>query len=173
MQNTCKKRLLLSLLALSFFAFSYAHANSEIEKVSVQIPMRDGVELTTDLYIPKNLEEPPPCILIRTPGPSKQKKVYQEISKWGYAVAIQSLRSHRLPEDHPEPYFSDGWGELQDGYDTINWLGESEYTNGKWVHLELLPMVLHNSYSRPQDLSTSNANSFKWQLQLCTTTQPI
>lgn len=131
MQNICKKRSLLNLLVLSLFTYSFAFANQEIEKLTIQIPMRDGFELSTDLYIPKNSTSSLPCILIRTPGSTKHQEIYKNLSSWGYVVAIQSLRSHHLPDQHPEPYFSDGWGKLQDGYDTIKWLGESSYTNGK------------------------------------------
>ena len=129
MLNKCKKPLLRSLLLLSF-ALS-APLFSESETVKVLIPMRDGVELSTDLHIPKGSEDPLPCILIRTPGPAKQRKIYSLMSNWGYIVAVQSLRSHNYSEEHPEPYIADGWGELQDGYDTIQWLGNSSYTNGK------------------------------------------
>ncbi|MCH9632792.1 MAG: Cocaine esterase [Chlamydiae bacterium] len=92
--------------------------------------MRDGTKLLTHLYIPENSKGPLPCILIRTPGPAKLKKIYSLMSDWGYVVAIQSLRSHHHSEQHPEPYIADAWGTLQDGHDAIEWLGNSSYTNG-------------------------------------------
>lgn len=128
MLKICKRLSLLSLLSLSF---AFCDSHTSVDQKTVYIPMRDGVELSTQLYVPKNSDELFPCILIRTPGPSKDRKAYARLAEMGYVIAVQSLRSHHLPDDHPEPYFSDGWGELQDGYDTIEWLGESEYTNGK------------------------------------------
>lgn len=129
MQNKCKKLFQLSFLTILILLSSALEA--EINTITINIPMRDGVELKTDLYIPDHTQEKLPCILVRTPGPPSMLKIYKKMCNWGYVVALQSLRSHYHSDDHPEPYFADAWGDLQDGYDTIQWLGESEYTNGQ------------------------------------------
>ncbi len=125
----CKKRFLHSLLVLICALPQLLLADIVVTRI--YIPMRDGVELATDLYAPENPGKALPCILIRTPGVAKETEIFQKLCDWGYVVAIQSLRSHHHSDQHPEPYFSDAWGALQDGYDTIEWLGKSEYTNGK------------------------------------------
>lgn len=130
MLNKCKKHFLLNCILFLLAASRPLFPDSNIEKVRVHIPMRDGVKLATDLYFSKNCKEALPCILIRTPGPASQSEIIDEMTSWGYVVAIQSLRSHHFADVNPNPYFADAWGELQDGYDTIQWLGESEYTNG-------------------------------------------
>ncbi len=100
--------------------------------VTVNIPMRDGKELPADIYLPEPTSEHCPCILVRTPaGKNLYKDVFIPLTKAGFAVVIQDTRSHIDPEGKTFPYVSDGWGPLQDGYDTVNWLAKSKYTNGQ------------------------------------------
>lgn len=131
MLNICKKLYLTSFFLASLLTSALIYPNAQVNKITVQIPMRDGVELATDLYS-SNIasKEALPCILLRTPGPKTFKDLYAQMANWGYIVAIQSTRSFSHSQNHPEPYMADAWGELQDGYDTITWLGESSYTNG-------------------------------------------
>lgn len=102
---------------------------------TVYIPMRDGKELTADLYYPSGsvISNDFPCILLRLPGGRRAEPWVQlaDLAQEGYVVAIQDTRSALDPEGKTLPYISDGWGEHQDGYDTINWLANSSFTNGK------------------------------------------
>lgn len=99
---------------------------------TVQIPMRDGIELPTDIYFPENMNDKLPCILIRSPaGKETYKDAYTPLVESGYVLAIQDTRSYVDPEGKTFPMLSDGWGDLQDGYDTIQWLSKSSFTNGK------------------------------------------
>lgn len=96
------------------------------------IPMRDGVALPADLYLPHPDATGLPCILARTPyGRSLHKKEYAQLALDGYAVVVQDLRSSLDSEGKTFPYFTDAWGGLQDGYDTIEWLAKESFTNGK------------------------------------------
>lgn len=103
--------------------------------LTVPIPMRDGVALSADLYFPPNAspEERHPCILIRVPAGRKAVpwSHLADMAKHGYVVAIQDTRSAVDAEGKTLPYLSDGWGKLQDGYDTVEWLAKSPFTNGK------------------------------------------
>lgn len=101
--------------------------------VTVKIPMRDGLELSTDIYLPSPDAKNLPCILLRLPGGRNAEpwKSYSALSALGYAVAIQDTRSSIDPEGKTLPYLSDGWWKHQDGYDTVEWLSKCEYTNGK------------------------------------------
>lgn len=120
--------LLFAILLLNGFA-----AFALDPTVTVKIPMRDGLELSTDIYLPSLEAKNLPCILLRLPGGRHAEpwKSYSALSALGYAVAIQDTRSSIDPEGKTPPYLSDGWWKLQDGYDTVEWLGKSEYTNGK------------------------------------------
>lgn len=97
--------------------------------------MRDGIELTADLYYPTGSEicNDYPCILIRLPGGRKAEPWVQlsNLANEGYVIAIQDTRSALDKEGKTLPFFSDGWENQQDGLDTINWLAASSFTNGK------------------------------------------
>lgn len=100
---------------------------------TIAIPMRDQTELLTDLYLPDANPQDSPCILLRSPA-GRQHPValhYAALSKHGYVVAIQETRSFADPEGKTFPYWNDGWGQEKDGYDTVEWLAKSPYTNGK------------------------------------------
>ncbi|WP_068471333.1 CocE/NonD family hydrolase [Candidatus Protochlamydia phocaeensis] len=110
------------------------HAADELKPdLTVMIPMRDGVVLPTDLYLPSPEAKGLPCILLRSPAgrESAYWKSFAEMSKAGYVIAIQDTRNVLDTEGKTFPFISDGWGKLQDGYDTVEWLASSPYTNGK------------------------------------------
>jgi predicted acyl esterase len=101
---------------------------------SISIPMRDGTELPTDIYFPKNaFKTAPPCLLIRSPSGRKSLKAlfYTYLTNADYCVAIQDTRSALDIYGKTMPYWNDGWGNHQDGYDTVTWLAKSPYSNGK------------------------------------------
>ncbi len=98
------------------------------------IPMRDGTELPTDMYFPSDAEiGTSPCVLLRSPAGRRSPPWlgYAALSQLGYVVAIQDTRSAIDQEGKTLPYMSDGWGVHQDGYDTVEWLAKSVFTNGK------------------------------------------
>jgi uncharacterized protein len=122
------------LLCLCFFSFAISDAKIE-PSATVHVPMRDGMELTTDLYYPpgSSITNDYPCILLRLPGGRKAEPWVSlaELAKEGYVVAFQDTRSALDKEGKTLPYFSDGWGLQQDGADAISWLAASSFTNGK------------------------------------------
>lgn len=118
---------------LYFLLLQISFADEIRPNVSLLIPMRDGTELPTDLYYPPHSEgERLPCILIRCP-PGRKTKPWQaccSLAQSGYVVAIQDTRSSIDKEGKTLPFFSDGWNKEQDGYDTVEWLAKSMFTNG-------------------------------------------
>lgn len=128
-------RVFKALFCILLFSFAPS-ANAKVEScVTVHVPMRDGVELTTDLYYPSGsvISNEYPCLLLRLPGGRKAEPWVSlaEMANEGYVVAIQDTRSAIDKEGKTVPYFSDGWDVEQDGLDTINWLAASSFTNGK------------------------------------------
>lgn len=124
------------LVFLCLMSSGYTEEAPAFPKASltIAIPMRDGTLLPTDLYFPSGMEERAfPCILIRNPSGKEAPQWLQlaALSAHGYLVAIQSSRSAIDPEGKSLPYWSDGWSTYQDGYDTVEWLANSPYTNGK------------------------------------------
>lgn len=100
---------------------------------TIQIPMRDGLELPTDIYLPDNQPHHHPCVLVRSPAGRKAffARYYLQLVPKGYVVAIQDTRNVLDLEGKTFPYWTDGWGDLQDGYDTVEWLANSAFSNGK------------------------------------------
>jgi len=91
------------------------------------VPMRDGVRLATDVYLPSG-QGPWPTILSRTPYGRFR---IDELTGRGYAVVTQDWRGYYGSEGIKMPFESDGWGDLQDGYDTVEWIASQNWSNGK------------------------------------------
>ena len=95
-------------------------------------PMRDGVALATDVYLPAQdgapLEGPWPTLLTRTPY---DKLGFAGDAEWwarrGYARVIQDVRGRFASEGD----FYLLKNEAEDGYDTIEWLAEQPWSTGK------------------------------------------
>ena len=103
------------------------------QDVDVQVPMRDGVKLSTDLYIPSGPSVSAtrfPTILMRTPydnnamGNVKDGHYY---AMRGYVVAVQDTRGRYDSEGVFVPARSDA----KDGYDTIEWIAKQSWSDGK------------------------------------------
>ena len=108
-------------------------ANLElIPDFTIMIPMQDGTELPTDLYFPDSNTEPLPCILLRSPAGRKAFpwRNYARLAQEGFLVAIQDTRSALDEEGKSIPYIADGWGQKKDGFDAVEWLAASGFTNG-------------------------------------------
>lgn len=112
---------------------STLYSDEFLPSLTIKVPMRDGVELPTDLYFPSEEPSKQPCILIRSPCGRKEAfvKYYATMVKEGFVVAIQETRSALDKEGRSIPYWSDGWKYEKDGYDAVEWLAASPYTNGK------------------------------------------
>lgn len=123
---------MLYLLLILFPCFFLA---AELPKpdATIFIPMRDGSKLATDFYFPHKETEKLPCLLVRSPAGRNNPYalMFIPLLKEGYCIAIQETRSVKDAEGKTLPYLSDGWGEEQDGYDTLEFLEKSPYTNGK------------------------------------------
>lgn len=99
--------------------------------ISVLVPMRDGIGLSTNIYMPKDGKGPFPVILWKTPYNEHNirggtlRYALEAIDR-GYAFVVQNERGR---------YFSEGEFEIlgkpqTDGYDTISWLAEQDWSNG-------------------------------------------
>ncbi len=129
------KRLTFLLFFLVICTLGYLFSGKS-KDLSILIPMRDGCELPCDLYFPNKTPGKYPCILIRNPlGKICSHDDWLELCDAGYTVAIQATRSCLDTSGKTFPYLSDGWPQgkekLSDGYDTIQWLATSPYTNGQ------------------------------------------
>jgi putative CocE/NonD family hydrolase len=101
---------------------------------SVLVHMRDGVRLSTDLYIPVGASEPLPVVLIRLPYDKNRYMRFRQsgsdayfFAGQGYVVAVQDMRGRFESEGE----YVVGRANRDDGYDTVEWLANQPWSNGK------------------------------------------
>ena len=97
----------------------------------IMVPMRDGVGLATDVYLPKG-KGPFPTVFVKTPynfneiGGSSLAMGIEAIER-GYAFVVQNERGR---------YYSEGDWEIlgkprTDGYDSLTWIEEQDWSTGR------------------------------------------
>ena len=92
------------------------------------IPMRDGVDLSADIYLP-NEGERFPTLLLRTTYSNQDPRYLRwtvEFVKAGYAVVLQDCRGRYDSDGDWVPYVC----EIDDGYDTHEWIGSQAWCDG-------------------------------------------
>ncbi len=96
---------------------------------NVPVRMRDGVNLSVDLYIP-DAPGRYPTLIWRTPY-SNNSPGEVEQGRWyasrGYAVVKADVRGKYDSEGEPYTYKY----EADDGYDTDEWIGKQPWSNGR------------------------------------------
>src|SRR5262249_50884817 len=99
------------------------------------VKMRDGVELTTDVYLPKAAQrgEKCPTILVRTPyGRGEIERGAPLALARGFAIVAQDLRGRGDSQGDPLPFSGSGFGDRgDDGADTIRWIAGQEWSSGR------------------------------------------
>ncbi|MGC2658670.1 MAG: CocE/NonD family hydrolase [Bryobacteraceae bacterium] len=98
-------------------------------QLGVTIPMRDHIGLAADIFLPKRPKTRWPVILIRTPYNRKNPNVmgYRLFAEHGYAVVIEDVRGRYASQG----VFRGMPQEGPDGNDTINWIAEQPWSNGR------------------------------------------
>ncbi len=115
----------------------------------IMIPMRDGIRLATDIYLPVDGKSTRPVVLERTPYGKQRSnhgdrtllnpvpKSRPEIARWfarkGYAYVLQDCRGRNGSQGVFSKYVNEG----DDGEDTLEWLLAQDWCNGKVATLGL------------------------------------
>ena len=95
-------------------------------QTNILVPMRDGVHLAADLYLP-NQTGPFPVLLTRTPyNKNRGSQTARRYAEQGYAVVVMDSRGIHASQGEWEPYVN----EALDGYDTQQWIGHQEWCDG-------------------------------------------
>ncbi|MDR3703565.1 MAG: CocE/NonD family hydrolase [Candidatus Sulfopaludibacter sp.] len=103
-------------------------AQKAFAQLHVPVPMRDGVHLYANLFLPAAGGRYS-TILIRTPygKGSDLNANWQAFVDHGYAMLIQDVRGRYESEGSFDPIGQ----ESSDGDDTINWIARQSWSNGK------------------------------------------
>lgn len=152
-----KKLLMLPFLFLCLSALGQEkkpnYVAENYTKQEVQIKMRDGLELFTAIYSPKDTSKKYPIVMQRTPyncapyGPDQFKRSIapnETMMKEGYIVVYQDVRGRYMSDglyDNMRGYIPNKKvktevDEASDTYDTIDWLVKNVANNngnvGTW-----------------------------------------
>jgi hypothetical protein len=98
-----------------------------VKRLGVQIPMRDGVRLSANVFLPSERGHFP-AILERTPYGKGDGITpnYQAFVERGYAVVAQDVRGRYASEGVFDPLRQ----EAVDGDDTLNWIARQPWSDG-------------------------------------------
>lgn len=107
---------------------------AEVTCTVQMVPMRDGVKLATEVYMPAG-SGPFPVILQRTPynriapnpGTNCNVAGWQTFAQQGYVVLNQDVRGRYRSEGE----FDAMRQEAKDGYDAVEWAGTQSWSTGK------------------------------------------
>jgi len=118
------------------------------DKQTYMVPMRDDIKLATDIYFaPGSFGEPRPVILIRTPyGKSGwADDLYSPIYLLqDYHLVIQDLRGTHDSEGGES--FLLFINSYKDGVDTIDWILDQSWSNGKIASAGVSALCLNQYY---------------------------
>ena len=96
-------------------------------QLDLKVPMRDGVGLSADIYRPRAPGRFP-TVLIRTPYDNNSLIAKaRSLANRGYVCVAQDCRGRWDSDGGYYPFHPDG----EDGYDTQEWIGRQEWSNGK------------------------------------------
>ena len=97
-------------------------------RVDVRVPMRDGVALSTDIFLPRAAGRCP-TVLIRTPYSNSNEQLIEKgirLASAGYACAIQDVRGRWDSAGKYYPFLN----EADDGFDAQEWIGTQDFSDG-------------------------------------------
>jgi len=93
-----------------------------------KIPLRDGVNLSANIFKPEKMSKPLPAIMVLTPYVSDHNvKRGEYFSKNGYVFVSVDCRGRGNSEGIFTPFENEG----KDGYDAVEWIARQSWCNGK------------------------------------------
>ena len=94
------------------------------------VPMRDGMRLATDVYLPPR-PAGLPAVLVRLPYDKCARYTFMPqiapfVTDRGYAFVVQDVRGKFRSEGETLPFVH----EVEDGYDTLEWIAAQPWSDG-------------------------------------------
>ena len=130
------KQCVSSMLLCLVTGLAAAQNDVDLGTVTEQhemIPMRDGKRLSAYLYFPAG-KGPWPALFEQRYASIRGTRTRQwaaELAESGFVVALVNFRGTQESEGTYVGYRALAWGELQDGYDTCEWLAGQPWCTGK------------------------------------------
>jgi predicted acyl esterase len=123
-----KRLLSCTSLCLLLIAPGLVRADGDAKaRQTVMVPMRDGIKLATNIYLPEG-NGPWPVLLTRTPyNKNGLDRMAPRLTKSGYVLVAQDVRGRFASEGVDVPFEND----MPDGYDTVEWLAAQKFCTGK------------------------------------------
>ena len=116
-------------MAARYFRLPPAEHGVRVLK-DVKVPMRDGVTLLADVYLPKS-GQPAPAILCRLPYGKRLGGMFPIVGKLfaerGYAFVAQDVRGRYDSGGTFFPFIH----EIEDGVDTFAWVKKQDWCDGR------------------------------------------
>jgi putative CocE/NonD family hydrolase len=100
-----------------------------ITEHNVQVPVRDGTILRANVFRP-NADRAYPGLLLRTPY-GKPTGGFERFVRSGYVVVTQDSRGRYDSDGDYVPFTVEHTGDAEDGYDSVEWLSEQPWCNGR------------------------------------------
>jgi predicted acyl esterase len=125
------------LICLTLIPLAPTHAQDidfgDVTEQHVMIPMRDGQRLSAYLYQPAGKGLWPAVFEQRYASLTGRstRLAAARLAAEGFVVAMVNFRGTHLSEGTWVGYRALQWGELQDGYDTCEWLAKQSWCSGK------------------------------------------
>jgi putative CocE/NonD family hydrolase len=94
---------------------------------NVMVPMRDGVKLATDIYVPTDAGVAHAAIVMRTPYNKNPGGGAATFASHGYVVVVQDVRGKFASEGEFQVYGHD----KTDWVDTFDWISKQSWSNQK------------------------------------------
>ncbi len=178
------RKTLLPLFSCFFIGIATYAQDVDI-RLYQKIPMRDGVNLSANIFMPTSRKESLPVILVYTPylnDEAVERGMF--FAKKDYVFISLDLRGRGNSEGVYAPFEKDG----QDGYDAIEWIAKQSWSNGKvgmmggsyrgmvqWLTLKEKPNALKSivptaSVGPGIDFPKSNGIFYNYNLQWLTFT---
>lgn len=99
--------------------------------IEVGIPMRDGIELAADVYLPEESALPAPAIVTITPYDKRNPTFFPAEGRFyqshGYVFVVVDVRGRGKSEGEWRAFVNDP----RDGYDIIEWVAAQPWCTGK------------------------------------------
>ncbi|MBD3267659.1 CocE/NonD family hydrolase [bacterium] len=119
-------------LSREWFSTQPIESRELLSPTHVMVPMRDGIKLSTHIYKSPLSSQPQPAIVVRTPYDKDKLDIASFLlALQDFVIVTQDMRGRFASEGEDRVFQDDGWGERQDGYDTIEWVASQSWCDGK------------------------------------------